>query len=48
MPSNEWKFARHIDNALVINLGDAMHFLSGGFFKGEHTTWLDHALPQES
>ncbi len=33
MPDNQWRFVKHIDNALVINLGDAMHFLSGGYLK---------------
>ncbi|KAI0341627.1 Clavaminate synthase-like protein [Trametopsis cervina] len=28
----EWKWIRHIDNALVINAGDCMEFLSGGFY----------------
>ncbi|KAI0922582.1 hypothetical protein AcW1_002811 [Taiwanofungus camphoratus] len=29
----KWRWVRHIDNALVINAGDAMEFLSGGFYK---------------
>ncbi|KAF7797973.1 hypothetical protein EIP86_009180 [Pleurotus ostreatoroseus] len=29
----KWRWIRHIDNALVINTGDAMEFLSGGFYK---------------
>ncbi|KDN53151.1 Clavaminate synthase-like protein [Tilletiaria anomala UBC 951] len=33
MPSNEWKLVKHIDNALVINLGDCLQFLSGGYLK---------------
>lgn len=33
MPDNKWRFVRHRPNALVINLGDAMHFLSGGYLK---------------
>ncbi|KAN0064905.1 hypothetical protein ACQY0O_001962 [Thecaphora frezii] len=33
MPDNEWRLVKHRDNALVINLGDAMHFLSGGYLK---------------
>jgi len=28
-----WKWVKHIDNALVINAGDAMEFLSGGFYR---------------
>ncbi|THU84387.1 Clavaminate synthase-like protein [Dendrothele bispora CBS 962.96] len=28
-----WRWIRHIDNALVINAGDAMEFLSGGFYR---------------
>ncbi len=33
MPDNKWRLVKHRDNALVINLGDAMHFLSGGYLK---------------
>ncbi|KAF5325264.1 hypothetical protein D9619_009988 [Psilocybe cf. subviscida] len=29
----QWKWVKHIDNALVINAGDAIEFLSGGFYK---------------
>ncbi|RDB17174.1 hypothetical protein Hypma_001823 [Hypsizygus marmoreus] len=32
-PDGKWRWIRHIDNALVINTGDAMEFLSGGFYK---------------
>ncbi|OCH86740.1 Clavaminate synthase-like protein [Obba rivulosa] len=32
-PDGNWRWVRHIDNALVINAGDAMEFLSGGFYK---------------
>ena len=33
MPDDRWRLVKHRDNALVLNLGDAMHFLSGGYFK---------------
>ncbi|EGN97166.1 hypothetical protein SERLA73DRAFT_123949 [Serpula lacrymans var. lacrymans S7.3] len=29
----KWKWVQHMDNALVINTGDTMEFLSGGFYK---------------
>ncbi|KAI0943093.1 hypothetical protein AcV7_002333 [Taiwanofungus camphoratus] len=32
-PDGNWRWIKHIDNALVINAGDAMEFLSGGFYK---------------
>jgi len=32
-PDGKWRWIRHIDNALVINAGDAMEFLSGGYYK---------------
>ncbi|KAI0089616.1 hypothetical protein BDY19DRAFT_993195 [Irpex rosettiformis] len=32
-PDGEWRWLRHIDNALVINAGDCMEFISGGFYK---------------
>lgn len=33
MPDNRWRFVRYRPNAVVLNLGDAMHFLSGGYLK---------------
>ncbi|KAI0089599.1 Clavaminate synthase-like protein [Irpex rosettiformis] len=32
-PDGQWKWIRHVDNALVVNAGDCMEFLSGGFYK---------------
>ncbi|KAI0767702.1 Clavaminate synthase-like protein [Fomes fomentarius] len=32
-PDGKWKWVRHIDNALVINIGDSMEMLSGGYYK---------------
>jgi isopenicillin N synthase-like dioxygenase len=32
-PDGKWRWVRHIDNALVINTGDMIDFLSGGFYK---------------
>lgn len=32
-PSGRWQWVKHIDNALVINAGDALEFLTGGFYK---------------
>ncbi|KAJ3556971.1 hypothetical protein NP233_g11853 [Leucocoprinus birnbaumii] len=32
-PDGKWKWVKHIDNALVINAGDAMEFLSGGYYR---------------
>ncbi|OAX42626.1 Clavaminate synthase-like protein [Rhizopogon vinicolor AM-OR11-026] len=32
-PDGRWKWVRHIDNALVINTGDMMTFLTGGYYK---------------
>ncbi|KAI0783194.1 Clavaminate synthase-like protein [Abortiporus biennis] len=29
----KWRHIRHMDNALVINTGDALEFLSGGYYK---------------
>ncbi|KIJ63602.1 hypothetical protein HYDPIDRAFT_29394 [Hydnomerulius pinastri MD-312] len=29
-----WRWVRHIDNALVVNAGDALDFLTGGYYKG--------------
>lgn len=28
MPDNVWRYVRHVPDALVINLGDAMHCTS--------------------
>ncbi|KAF8586081.1 Clavaminate synthase-like protein [Ramaria rubella] len=32
-PDGKWRFIKHIDNALVINAGDCLEFLSGGYYK---------------
>ncbi|EIW52052.1 Clavaminate synthase-like protein [Trametes versicolor FP-101664 SS1] len=32
-PDGKWRWVKHIPNALVVNAGDAMEFLSGGFYK---------------
>ncbi|CCM06830.1 uncharacterized protein FIBRA_09133 [Fibroporia radiculosa] len=32
-PDGKWRWIRHIENALVVNSGDAMEYLSGGFYK---------------
>ncbi|KIP02802.1 hypothetical protein PHLGIDRAFT_130532 [Phlebiopsis gigantea 11061_1 CR5-6] len=32
-PEGKWKWVRHIENALVVNSGDSLEFLSGGFYK---------------
>ncbi|EGO01206.1 hypothetical protein SERLA73DRAFT_105822 [Serpula lacrymans var. lacrymans S7.3] len=29
-----WRWVRHIDNALVVNAGEALEFLTGGYYKG--------------
>ncbi|KAM5546254.1 hypothetical protein V8D89_000380 [Ganoderma adspersum] len=33
-PDGKWRWIKHIDNALVVNVGDALEMLSGGFYKG--------------
>lgn len=30
----EWRWIRHMENALVVNAGDAIDFLTGGYYKG--------------
>ncbi|EPQ50558.1 Clavaminate synthase-like protein [Gloeophyllum trabeum ATCC 11539] len=32
-PEGKWQWIRHVPNALVINAGDALEFLSGGFYR---------------
>ncbi|KAF8586080.1 Clavaminate synthase-like protein [Ramaria rubella] len=32
-PDGKWRWVKHIDNALVINAGDCLEFLSGGYYK---------------
>ncbi|KAI9458524.1 hypothetical protein HD554DRAFT_2299316 [Boletus coccyginus] len=29
-----WRWVKHIDNALVVNAGDALDFLTGGYYQG--------------
>lgn len=31
--SGEWKYVKHKPDALIVNIGDAMEFISGGLFK---------------
>lgn len=31
-PDGKWRWIRHVDNALVINAGDALEFLCGGYY----------------
>lgn len=33
-PGGKWRWVRHIENALVVNAGDALDFLTGGYYKG--------------
>ncbi|OSC99249.1 Clavaminate synthase-like protein [Trametes coccinea BRFM310] len=33
-PDGKWRWVKHLDNAVVVNIGDSMEFLSGGFYKG--------------
>ncbi|KIJ16378.1 hypothetical protein PAXINDRAFT_75534, partial [Paxillus involutus ATCC 200175] len=30
----KWRWVKHIENALVVNTGDALDFLTGGYYKG--------------
>ncbi|KZT08207.1 Clavaminate synthase-like protein [Laetiporus sulphureus 93-53] len=32
-PDGKWRWVKHIDNAVVVNAGDVLEFLSGGFYK---------------
>ncbi|PIL28759.1 hypothetical protein GSI_08803 [Ganoderma sinense ZZ0214-1] len=32
-PDGKWRWVRHINNALVVNVGDALEMLTGGFYK---------------
>ncbi|KAI1787047.1 Clavaminate synthase-like protein [Ganoderma leucocontextum] len=32
-PDGKWRWVKHIDNALVINIGESLEMLSGGFYK---------------
>ncbi|KAK7680292.1 hypothetical protein QCA50_016532 [Cerrena zonata] len=32
-PDGKWRWIRHIDNALVVNSGDSLEFLSGGYYR---------------
>lgn len=31
----EWKYVKHKPNSLIVNIGDAMEFISGGLFKAD-------------
>ncbi|KAI0760890.1 Clavaminate synthase-like protein [Trametes elegans] len=32
-PDGKWRWIKHVPNALVVNAGDGLEFLSGGFYK---------------
>ncbi|KAI0365420.1 Clavaminate synthase-like protein [Pilatotrama ljubarskyi] len=32
-PDGRWRWVRHIENALTVNIGDGLEFLSGGYYK---------------
>ncbi|RPD60559.1 Clavaminate synthase-like protein [Lentinus tigrinus ALCF2SS1-7] len=32
-PDGKWRYAKHIPNGLIVNAGDSMEMLSGGFYK---------------
>lgn len=34
MPDNVWRYVKHREGALVINVGDQLSFMSGGILKG--------------
>ncbi|KAI0752457.1 Clavaminate synthase-like protein [Daedaleopsis nitida] len=33
-PDGKWRWVKHMDNALVVNIGDSLEMLSGGYYKG--------------
>jgi len=44
----QWKWVRHIENALVINIGDTLELLSGGFYKATIHRVVQPPLDQQS
>ncbi|KAF7439778.1 hypothetical protein PC9H_000114 [Pleurotus ostreatus] len=32
-PDNKWRWIKHVDNALVVNVGNGIEFLSGGYYR---------------
>jgi isopenicillin N synthase-like dioxygenase len=45
MPDGKWKWVKHRDNAIVINIGDQLSFLSGGILKATIHRGLAHHHP---
>lgn len=45
MPDNVWRYVKHVPNALVINLGDAMHCASSSLSSSPYVT---HKAEQSS
>jgi isopenicillin N synthase-like dioxygenase len=48
MPDGKWRYVRHRDGAIVINIGDQLSFMSGGILKGTihrgngfSSTWIE-------
>lgn len=31
--TGEWRYVKHVPNALVVNIGDALEFITGGYFR---------------
>ncbi|KAJ7111492.1 Clavaminate synthase-like protein [Mycena epipterygia] len=44
----KWKWIKHIENALVINAGDAMEFLSGGYYRATIHRVIQPSVDQQS
>ncbi|KAG9227011.1 hypothetical protein CCMSSC00406_0008983 [Pleurotus cornucopiae] len=45
---NQWRWIKHIDNALVVNAGDAIEFLSGGYYKATRHRVIQPPADQRS
>ncbi|KAG2347243.1 Clavaminate synthase-like protein [Suillus weaverae] len=44
----EWRWIRHMENALVVNAGDALDFLTGGYYKGTIHRVVQPAVDQRN
>ncbi|KAG1900126.1 Clavaminate synthase-like protein [Suillus fuscotomentosus] len=44
----KWRWIRHMENALVVNVGDAMEFLTGGYYKGTIHRVVQPAVDQRN
>ncbi|KAK7461067.1 hypothetical protein VKT23_008996 [Stygiomarasmius scandens] len=47
-PDGHWRWVRHIENAIIVNAGDGIEFLSGGFYRATIHRVVQPPMSQQS